>query len=156
MKLANVDTENTSAEVLTKLQENKKKGPPIKLERGAGNRDVKLNGTESEIDLFSYLTFGTTDPECIDGFMKQLVNAHPGVTEDNVADIALQNVPLLQAIAPRDELEAMLGLQMITVHNLTMQAASRARQETQSADQADHNINRLVKLSEPLPPKLRH
>ena len=65
----------------------------------------------------------------------------------DAADVLNQNLPILQAIKPQDELEGMLAVQMVGLHNLTMEMMSRATILDQTVEGVTSNINRITKLS---------
>ena len=56
-------------------------------------------------------------------------------------------VPLLRAIAPADELEAMLAVQMVGVHYMAMTMMRRAMYSDQTIEGVDKNVNRVTKLT---------
>jgi hypothetical protein len=76
--------------------------------------------------------FGTTELAVAEASYQQLLNTLcPGQLPDNAtANLALA---LLHRIAPKDELEAMLGCQMIVAHIAAMDASRRALHVEQSA-----------------------
>jgi len=80
--------------------------------------------------------FGTTDPDVIDLLFRQAVQTFVGVAvandvchgdfDRNKAICAInQAAALLAGIQPQDELEGMLAIQMIAVHNAAMHTAAR-------------------------------
>ena len=56
-------------------------------------------------------------------------------------------VPLLRAIAPADELETMLAVQMVGVHYMAMTMMRRAMYSDQTIEGVDKNVNRVTKLT---------
>ena len=54
----------------------------------------------------------------------------------------------IQGIGPKNELEAMLSVQITSTHNMSAEFARRAMHPQQSAEGVDNNINRAVKLME--------
>lgn len=91
-------------------------------------------------------TLGTIDRDCALTFLTQLVDIYPNNRKENTKDIFNKLTPMLHGIGPKDELEGMLALQMVAVHNLTMEMAKRAI-ESDSTEVVDSKVNRVVKLS---------
>ncbi len=52
----------------------------------------------------------------------------------------------LHGIRPRDELEGMLAVQMVAIHNLAMEFTRRAVSENQTIDEVRHNVDCIAKL----------
>ena len=93
-----------------------------------------------------YETFGSSDPETIELFTNQLVRvlAPDGENRTN----ALNGItPILCAINPSDELECMLAVQMIGIHNMAMEMMRRAMVSGQSVEGVSNNVNRVSKLT---------
>jgi hypothetical protein len=55
-------------------------------------------------------------------------------------------VAALHGIHPRDELEGLLAVQMVTVHNLAMEFLGRAAMKEQPTPGVDLNVNRATRL----------
>jgi hypothetical protein len=120
---------------------------PLKVKKGAHAHAVAIEGTAQEISSLCSKTFGTQDNDCADTFLEQVISAHPRKMVRDAADVLNQNLPLLQAIKPQDELEGMLAVQMVGIHNLTMEMMSRSTILDQSIEGVSSNINRITKLS---------
>lgn len=87
---------------------------------------------------------GTTDVGVMSHFMNQVVNSFPiNTTRENKNNNALS---ILYGIKPKDELESMLAMQMIGVHNLAMEFMARANYKEQTPIGVDANVNRATKL----------
>ncbi len=54
----------------------------------------------------------------------------------------------IQGIGPKNELEAMLSVQMISTHNMSAEFNRRAMHPQQNTEGVDNNVNRAVKLME--------
>lgn len=115
-------------------------------ERPDGN-GANIVGTEEEISDKLSKTLGTTDTECGKFLIQQVHDAHPDRRKQNAAEVINQVTPLLHAIEPRDELEGMLAVQMVGIHNLTMEMMNRASIQDQTVEGVNNNINRITKLS---------
>ncbi len=133
--------------ILEDIENKKRKSPPVLYKKGKDDNNVRIEGTQKEIEQLTYQTLGTTDPVCGDALLNQIVRAHPDLNTNNIADKVLEIAPLLQAIAPRDELEGMLGAQMVVTHHLVMEMAKRASDKDQIPEGVNNNINRVTKLS---------
>jgi hypothetical protein len=78
--------------------------------------------------------FGTTEVAIADALFNQLVNVlHTDPTKPLLASTPNLALALLHRLAPADELEAMLALQMIVAHFASMDASRRALHVDQSA-----------------------
>jgi hypothetical protein len=77
---------------------------------------------------------GTTEVAVADALFNQLVNVlHTDPTKPLLASTPNLALALLHRLAPADELEAMLALQMIVAHFASMDASRRALHVDQSA-----------------------
>ena len=108
---------------------------------------IKMRGKEMVVareDVM--LVLGTSSQEFMDGVLRQLANAvSPGKDADEEAiNFALA---VIAGIEPKDELETMLGLQMVSVHLATMTFTRRlAHVETiAQQDSAERALNRLMR-----------
>jgi len=119
----------------------------LKVSKGKGKNQANIEGTEEEITSKLSKTFGTADKECGQFLVQQIHDAHPNRNQNNAVDVINQVTPLLHAIEPRDELEGMLAVQMVGIHNLTMEMMNRASISDQTAEGVNSNINRITKLS---------
>lgn len=87
---------------------------------------------------------GTVDPDLVLHFLVQIDGVAPlGVTREEKLNIALA---ALHGINPRDELEGLLAVQMVSTHNLTMEFLRRAVLKGQTVGGIDSNITRATKL----------
>lgn len=132
---------------LSEINAKKEKHLPIKVYKGCEDHEVEMKGDQEKIYLQFYKTFGSVDAQCATALLKQVHDAHPEKGTSNAADIINQTTPLLHAIEPRDELEGMLAVQMVGIHNLTMEMMNRAAMPDQTVDGVNRNINRATKLS---------
>ena len=89
----------------------------------------------SDVDACAYLInqLGSAINPCDDG--QELVKS------------VNETLPILQAIAPRDELEGMLAIQMVGIHNMAMSMMRRAMLPDQTVEGVNYNVNRVTKLS---------
>lgn len=89
---------------------------------------------------------GTIDPDFMFALTEQLVAACPPHHKDRVG---WQNgvLAMLHGIAPKNELEGMLAVQMVTCHNMGMEAANRAMFSQQTDEGIKENFNHFNKLT---------
>jgi hypothetical protein len=70
-----------------------------------------------------------------------------GVCENNkMVEFCNNAMAILQGIKPQDEIEAMLAVQMIGVHNMAMEAMKTVMISDQYPQSKESNINRATKL----------
>lgn len=67
---------------------------------------------------------GAVDRDALDGLLAQLVKASAIRQRPNAANLAFM-ISMMQSIAPRDSIEAMLAAQMVSVHVAAMRSACR-------------------------------
>jgi len=89
---------------------------------------------------------GTSSDDFLNSMFNQLYLAHPDVRDVQPTDIFNQIIPALRAIGPKDEFEAMLAVQIVATHNLSMGRLARAAQksDTRAIDQC---VTQATKLS---------
>jgi hypothetical protein len=130
---------------------------PVKITSAKGKTgNVKIKFLED--DPLLKLTklaeaMGTADPDLQDLLLNQMVNVFSGLNRsdginyeavDRCYNIALA---ILHGIQPRDEIEALLSVQMIGVHNLAMEAMRRAMITNQTFIGVEANVNHAIKLT---------
>ncbi len=91
-------------------------------------------------------SFATGYVHVSDALLKQLAKVWGGPRRDLDGSELSQAVAMVQGIAPRDETEAMLALQMVAVHKAVIGAASRLG-DAQGRDQEQTGANALSKLT---------
>lgn len=69
-----------------------------------------------------------------------------GFNYERLEDFANNAVALLNGIQPRDEIEGMLAIQMIAVHNMAMETVKRAMITGQTFEGREANINHATKM----------
>ena len=120
--------------------------PPVKFKFDGDTAQLPdgENGNDWVLKLFA--TFGSRDSDTLDLFMSQIIGVmNPG--HKDRAKALNQMTPLLRAINPTNELESMLAVQMIGIHNMSMAMMKRAMLPDQTVDGVNHNVNRVTKLS---------
>jgi len=95
---------------------------------------------------------GTTDTDLQGHLLDQVAQTFRGVVStdgaDNEATAAAANkaLAILNGIQPQDELEGMLALQMISVHNMAMRTMGLAMLGGQTFEGKKNNINYATKM----------
>lgn len=89
--------------------------------------------------------FGTSDTKAVMQFLHQIEFALPGGRDAARCNIDYA-VSTLEGINPKDQLEGLLALQIMTTHTLAMEFMRRAMGENQTVEGVDRNMNRLTKL----------
>lgn len=122
-------------------------GPPMKLKIVDGG--LQINFTHAEPDLAQILMMadlGTCDPSFMAGVQGQVANiGSQGRTIDEGASNFLLSV--VRGVQPRDELEAMLAVQMGAIHQATMMMARRLNHvdNIRQQDAAERALNKLAR-----------
>ncbi|MBZ5626846.1 MAG: hypothetical protein LAQ69_50450 [Acidobacteriia bacterium] len=89
---------------------------------------------------------GTRSPALATLFLNQAYRTLPGPRDPALGDLFKIALPALTAIAPRDELEGMLAVQLVALHNVAMDQLSRATISEQSAANSNAAVNNATKL----------
>lgn len=90
--------------------------------------------------------FGSKDKDFINALMNQICNTHPDIKKDHPADILNKVTPVLHAIKPCDEFEAIIAAQIVATHNLSMDRMHKAARNSDPTV-VDSAINQATKLS---------
>jgi len=104
------------------------KRQPIKfksLESGSGNLHLHLKRTDKALDKAKFLeTFGTPDGGLqtylliqVGGTFNRVLSSGK-IDYDKMADCSNNAIAILDGIQPKDEIEGMLAVQMIGIHNM--------------------------------------
>ncbi|KHF24513.1 hypothetical protein JV46_25450 [Solemya velum gill symbiont] len=103
-----------------------------------GDDKHKLEYNDDQVKLVC----GTANADAAMTMLNQAANAQFDKDEDRInAAIAL-----MAEIHPKDGLEGMLASQMVAVHNMAMECASRAMLPDNTVDGVNSGINRTTKL----------
>ncbi len=95
---------------------------------------------------------GTPDKELQSYLLNQVIRTFNGYvsaerTDDvRLAEFANNAMALLNGIQPQDEIEGMLAVQMIAVHNMAMETMKRAMISDQTEYGMDVNVNRATRM----------
>ena len=116
---------------------------PLKLTKGRRRgRTVPITVHSDAAQLCA--ATGTADPDLAARLLTQAGRATADALDDMTAVSA--TVAAVAGIKPRDPLEGMLAVQMVAVHNMAMEMASRALLPGQTTEGVDCNIGRVTRL----------
>ena len=124
---------------------------PEKLPRYKYTKDGSINleggGTKAENEKKMLEIFGTNNWRTMIHYIDQV--AQVAGCEDLEKSFKFLNaiIPTINAIGPKNELEAMLAVQMVGTHTLAMEMMERAAYPDQTVDNINYNINRVTKLT---------
>ena len=90
--------------------------------------------------------FGLLTNDSITSYINQAIRAHPDSYNPKAKDAAKEILPSVMGINPKGDIECMLVIQAIGVHNLSMERISRAALSDRT-DIIDSSINQATKLS---------
>lgn len=96
--------------------------------------------------------FGTPDSQLQNFLLNQAVQtfrgcvASEGFDYERMAEFCNNAMAILNGIHPRDEIEGMLAVQMVGVHNLAMETLKRAMITDQTFEGKQANINEATKM----------
>ncbi len=132
------------------------KREPLKFNRGTSKPDnscLELHTTNKTLSKAKFTeAFGTTDSELQQYLLNQVVQtfrgceSSKGFDHTRMEEFANNAMALLNGIQPQDEIEGMLAVQMIAVHNMAMETMKRAMITDQTFEGAEANINRATKM----------
>jgi len=119
---------------------------PPRFKPGENGKAVEPDpGLTMESALALARAFGTKELDVIWHFLQQLAGVVPNASS---LDAKLnRTVPILHALRPRDELEAMLFVQMVGVHNAAMECLRRGLHPHQVSEGIEANIHRATALT---------
>ena len=94
--------------------------------------------------------FGIENESLVKQLVMQAINASSinFVQQDGQQDklILESTLSMIESISPQNGLEAMLAVQMVTVHNMSLDMSRRAMLKEQTYEGVSENINRATKL----------
>ncbi|MFZ7093270.1 hypothetical protein [Primorskyibacter sp. 2E233] len=122
-------------------------GPPMKLEMVDGVLQVTFTHADPDLaEVLLMADLGTCDPDFMKGIQGQVACiGAPGRKIDESASNFLLSV--VRGVQPRDELEAMLAVQMGAIHQATMMMARRLNhvENITQQDSAERALNKLAR-----------
>ena len=90
--------------------------------------------------------FGTDDKDLGVQIINQVCGSISG-NEQSKTRAMNASLAMFYGIEPKDEIEAALAVQMVGIHNATVEMTGRAMHPEQTTEGVSENINRAVKLS---------
>lgn len=140
---------------VAKYLERLKRGP-VKFKSGkdaSGNPILKHETTDAILSDARFTeAFGTPDKDLRDYLLNQVVQTFRGFVSSEgfdyskMADFSNNAMALLNGIRPQDEVEGMLAVQMIAVHNMAMETMKRAMITGQTFEGTEANVNYATKM----------
>lgn len=122
-------------------------GPPMKLKMKDGVLEITFSHADPTLaEILLMADLGTCDPAFMLGIQGQIasIGAHGRMTDEGASNFLLS---VVRGVQPRDELEAMLAVQMGAVHQATMRMARRLNHVETIAQQeaAERALNKLAR-----------
>jgi len=100
---------------------------------------------QREFDSWMKQSFGTGERGVLDHLMEQICCTAPNGEPHDYGNMDYQ-VSTLHGIAPRDQLEGLLAMQMLAVHSMAMECMKRAASKGQTGFGFELNITHATKL----------
>lgn len=129
---------------------------PVKFRsrKGAsGNSILEHHTTDETLSAAKFTeAFGTPDKDLHNYLLNQVVRtfsgcvSSEGLNHDRLGNFANNAMALLNGIQPQDEIEGMLAVQMIAVHNMAMETMKRAMITDQTSFGMEANVNYATKM----------
>ena len=146
------DEEKTSiAKYLERL-----KREPLRFRSGkaaSGKPCLELHTTDETLSAAKFTeAFGTPDKDLHNYLLNQVAQTFKGCVSPEGFDhtkmegFANNAMALLNGIQPRDEIEGMLAVQMIAVHNMVMETMKRAMITGQPPQWIESNVSHATKM----------
>ncbi|MEO9781265.1 MAG: hypothetical protein ABJH07_09290 [Sedimentitalea sp.] len=122
-------------------------GPPMKLEIVDGALQVTFTHAEPDVaHILMMADLGTCDPHFMAGIQGDVarIGAYGSAIDEGASNFLLS---VVREVQPRDELEAMLAVQMGAVHQATMMMARRLNHvdNITQQDAAERALNKLAR-----------
>ena len=126
-------TDEEKARIAKYKERNERRPVKVKaVENDSGETMIELQDADDPLTYVKMSeAFGTADADLRAHLLVQVVNTFKEVSEDGTgtevqATVANKVIPMLSGIQPQDEIEAMLAVQMIGVHNMAMDCIGKA------------------------------
>jgi hypothetical protein len=122
-------------------------GPPMKLEVVDGALQIIFTHADTDLaHILMMADLGTCDPSFMAGVQIQIagIGAHGRTIDEGASNFLLS---VVRGVQPRDELEAMLAVQMGAIHQATMMMARRLNhvETIPQQDAAERALNKLAR-----------
>ena len=132
------------------------KREPVKFKRGtddSGKPILELHTSDVTSGLAKLNeAFGTPDAELQTFLLNQVVQTFKGLVssdgfnDSRMAEFSNYTMAFLNGIQPQDEIEGMLAVQMIAVHNMIMETMKLAMITGQPPQWVETNVNHATKM----------
>jgi len=129
---------------------------PIKFKKAKGEPGTMAIGFQDPEDelLPAKMSeaLGTADPDLQGHLLDQVIQTFRGVVsadssdQDKTVEAVNRTMAILTGVQPRDEIESMLAVQMIGVHNMAMETMRLAILGGQTFEGKQSNINYATKM----------
>jgi len=143
------EVEQAEIRALAKRKKARRRAPRFAVEQEGAQVRIAPAGVHADAAAARVMNaFGTTSNELAECLMTQIVNATHLQPPGTLVSAETLNAALaaVTGIAPRDEAEAMLAAQMVSVHWLAMTMLKRAALDQPSFEIYDSIVNRATKL----------
>ena len=122
-------------------------GPSMKLKIVDGVLQIEFTHAEPDLaHILMMADLGTCDPDFMVGVQGQVaaIGAHGRTIDEGASNFLLS---VVRGVQPRDELEAMLAVQMGAIHQATMMMARRLNhvENIPQQDAAERALNKLAR-----------
>jgi len=122
-------------------------GPPMMLEMSDGILQISFSHEDPALaHILMMADLGTCDPHFRTGVQNQIaiIGAHGRAIDEDASNFLLS---VVRGVQPRDELEAMLAVQMGAIHQATMMMARRLNhvETIPQQDAAERALNKLAR-----------
>jgi hypothetical protein len=147
-------TDEEKARIAKYLDRSKRKLVKFKSGKDASGKPCLVcHLTDETLSLVKLAeSFGTPDIELQLFLLNQVVAtfkgclSSEGIDNNKTAEFSNTAMALLNGIQPQDEIEGMLAVQMIAVHNMAMETMKLAMITGQTFEGKEANVNRATKM----------
>jgi len=132
------------------------KREPVKLKTSrddSGNPRTEHDTTDETLSMTRFMeALGTTDMDLQFYLLNQVIQTFRGCVSsegfgyDRLDEFMNNAMALLNGIQPQDEIEGMLAVQMIAVHNMAMETIKRAMITGQTFEGTEGNVTQATKM----------
>lgn len=116
----------------------------------SGNHTIDFQNPDDCLKFVQFTeAIGTADRDLQVYLLQQVMTAFKGIEDENkekIASIANNALAMLNGIQPQDEIEGMLAVQMVGVHNMAMETLGRAILNSQTFAGKETNVNQATKM----------
>jgi len=147
-------TDEEKARIVKYLERIKRE--PVKFEsvkKNSGNPELVHHATDAQLTMAKFMeAFGTPDKDLHQYLFNQVVQtfrgceSSEGFDHTKMEEFANNAMALLNGIQPQGEIEGMLAVQMIAVHNMAMETMKRAMITGQPPQWIESNVNHATKM----------